>query len=353
MEPTPPPLPAQPTDRPAGRSTTPPPVSIVMPVLDEEPYLEESVDRVLAQAYDGEMEVVLAVGPSKDRTEAIARRIAATEPRVRVVANPTGFTPNALNAALAASSHPYVVRVDAHGFLPAGYVQRVVDLLETTGAANVGGRMHVEGEDDFGRAVAVAMSSRLGIGGSKFHVGGEPGPAQTVYLGSFRRDVLERLGGFDEHYRRAQDWELNYRIRAAGETIWFDPDLAVTYRPRRTLKALVKQFHGSGRWRRQVVDQHPDTASVRYLAPPVVTALVAGGLAAGAVGRVTGLRTLEAGWLLPVGYGAAVAAASLPEGRDLSPRARAWLPVVVAAMHLSWGAGFLRNVAPEERVPKG
>ncbi|WP_052336514.1 glycosyltransferase family 2 protein [Nocardioides alkalitolerans] len=350
MEPTSPPPPASP-DPTAARAL--PPVSVVMPVLEEEPYLEESVERVLAQEYDGEVEVVLAVGPSKDRTEAIAQRIAAGEPRVRVVPNPTGFTPHALNAALAASSHPYVVRVDAHGFLPAGYLRRVVELLETTGAANVGGRMQVEGEDDFGRAVAVAMSSRLGIGGSKFHVGGEPGPAQTVYLGAFRREVVERLGGFDEHYRRAQDWELNYRIRAAGETIWFDPDLAVTYRPRRTLKALVKQFHGSGRWRRQVVDHHPDTASVRYLAPPVVTALVAGGLTAGVVGRATGLRTLEAGWLLPAGYVAAVAAASLPEGRDLSPRARAWLPVVVAAMHLSWGSGFLRNVAPEERVPRG
>lgn len=350
MRPTPPPA----TD-PAELDVDPawgvlPPVSVVMPVLEEEPYLAESVARVLAQEYGGELEVVLAVGPSQDRTEEIAAELAAADPRVHVVPNPTGRTPQALNAAIAASHHPYVVRVDAHGFLPPDYVRRVVALLESTGAANVGGRMHVEGEDDFGRAVAVAMSSRLGIGGSRFHVGGEPGPAETVYLGAFRRDVLERLGGYDERYRRAQDWELNHRIRAAGETVWFDPSIAVTYRPRRTVRALAKQFHGSGRWRRRVVGHYPETASVRYLAPPVVTAAVVAGAVVGVVGEVTGSRLLRAGWLAPLGYAGAVAAASVPEGRDLPPRARAWLPVVIATMHLSWGAGFLRDVEREHRA---
>lgn len=337
------------TSRPQGEHTQLPPVSVVMPVLQEEPYLADSVARVLAQDYDGPFELVLAVGPSTDRTEEIAARLAAGEPRVRVVPNPSGTTPDALNAALAATSHPYVVRVDAHGFLPDGYVAHVVGLLEETGAANVGGRMQVEGEDDFGRAVAVAMSSRIGIGGSRFHVGGEPGPAETVYLGAFRREVLDALGGYDPTYRRAQDWELNHRIRAAGETVWFDPSLAVTYRPRRTIRALARQFHNSGRWRRRVVQHYPDTASPRYLAPPVVTAAVAAGATAGLLGLLTGSRFLRAGWLLPLGYGAGVVAASIPEGRDLPPRARRWLPVVVITMHLAWGAGFLRNVDVAER----
>ncbi|MDQ1105162.1 glycosyltransferase family 2 protein [Nocardioides zeae] len=331
-------------------SLTLPGVSVVMPVLDEEPYLADSVDRVLAQDYDGPVEVVLAVGPSSDATEAIAADIAAREARVRVVPNPTGRTPQALNAALAATTQPYVVRVDAHGFLPDGYLRRVVELLESTGAANVGGRMDVVGEDDFGRAVAVAMSSRLGIGGSRFHVGGEAGPAETVYLGAFRRAVLEQLGGYDERYRRAQDWELNHRIRAAGEEIWFDPSIAVTYRPRRSVRALAQQFHGSGRWRRRVVEHYPETASLRYLAPPVVTAAVALGTAAGVLGAVTGSRVLQVGWAAPVGYAAAVTAASVPEGRDLPLRARAWLPAVIMTMHLSWGAGFLRNVERAERA---
>ncbi|WP_425464382.1 glycosyltransferase family 2 protein [Nocardioides guangzhouensis] len=320
------------------------PVSVVMPVLNEERYLEQSVRRVLDQHYAGRVEVVLAVGPSRDRTLEIARRLAATDRRVRVLPNPTGRTPEALNLAVRASRHPYVVRVDAHGLLPPGYLTEVVRLLEATGAANVGGMMRVEGDNAFGHAVARAMSSPLGIGGSKFHVGGEPGPARTVYLGAFRREALVRLGGFDEHFRRAQDWELNYRLRRAGETVWFTPHLAVTYRPRRTLRALARQFHASGRWRRQIVDHHPETASFRYLAAPVATAGIVLGVLLGLGALVSGWAWLHVGWLAPAGYLAGLLGACLSMGRGLAARSWLWLPVVTATMHLSWGSGFLRNI---------
>jgi succinoglycan biosynthesis protein ExoA len=330
-------------------------VSVVMPVLNEERYLEESVRRVLDQDYLGELELVLAIGPSRDRTAEIARELADADGRIVLVENPAGRTPHALNAAIAASSHRYVVRVDAHSSVPPGYLHDVVQLLDATGAANVGGMMRVEGDTSFGRAVAVAMSSPLGIGGSKFHVGGRPGPARTVYLGAFRRDVLAEVGGFDEHFLRAQDWELNYRIRKAGHTIWFTPDIAVTYRPRRDFRGLSRQFFGSGQWRRQIVNAHPDTASFRYLAAPVVTAAVLLGVALGvsglvglAVGR-SGAGWLTGGFLAPLGYVAGVLAASSRMGRGLSARARLLLPLVVMTMHLSWGTGFLRSVPRSQR----
>jgi len=324
------------------------PVSVVMPVLNEERHLAAAVRAVLDQEYDGDLELVLAIGPSTDRTERIARRLAAHDGRLRIVPNPGGRTPHALNRAIRASSHPYVIRVDAHGVLPPGYIRDVVHLLDTTGAANVGGMMVVEGENPFGHAVARAMSSPLGIGGSKFHVGGQPGPARTVYLGAFRREVLDRLGGFDEHFHRAQDWELNYRIRQAGETVWFTPHLQVTYRPRRNLKALARQFKGSGQWRRQIVAEHPETASLRYLAAPLVTAAIALGVVLGLVGLVT-TPWLLGGWLAPLGYLAGVLAASVPMGRGLSWRSRLWLPLVIVTMHLSWGWGFLRSIPRANR----
>jgi glycosyltransferase involved in cell wall biosynthesis len=341
----------------AGRVATA--VSVIMPVLEEERYLAESVRRVLAQEYDGEVEIVLALGPSNDRTAEIAAELAASDPRIVLVDNPGGRTPHALNAAIAASQHPYVVRVDAHGFLPEGYLRDVVDLLDATGAANVGGMMRVEGETSFGKAVAVAMSSPLGIGGSKFHVGGEQGPARTVYLGAFRRDVLVELGGFDEHFLRAQDWELNYRIRQAGHTVWFTPHLAVTYRPRRDFGALRRQFFGSGQWRRQIVDAHPETASLRYLAAPAVTGAVGLGsllgllAVMGVVLGVLGASWLLAGFLGPIGYAAGVLVATYFMGRGLPWRARVLLPAVVATMHLSWGAGFLRSIPRSQNRSRG
>jgi glycosyltransferase involved in cell wall biosynthesis len=320
-----------------------PAVSVIMPVLNEERHLAAAVMHVLEQDYPGELELVIALGPSSDRTGEIARDLAEGDARVRLVDNPVGRTPNGLNAAIKASRHDIVVRVDGHGLLSEGYIRRAVEVLRETGAANVGGIMQAEGETDFERAVARAMTSPLGIGSAAFHVGGDAGPADTVYLGTFRRDVLDRLGGYDEHFVRAQDWELNYRIRRAGELIWFGPDLKVTYRPRPNLRAVASQFFRSGQWRREVVRHYPETASVRYLAPPAVVVAAGLGMVAGLAGLAGGPGWLILGWLLPGGYAAGVVVAALLEGRGLPAKARAWLPAVVATMHLSWGVGFLSS----------
>ncbi len=329
---------------PGARAAAWPPVSVVVPVLNEERHLEAAVTKVLEQDYPGTMEVVLAIGPSRDRTAAVAARLVAADQRVHLVENPTGRTPAGLNAAIKGSTGDVVVRVDAHSELSPGYVRRAVEILERTGADNVGGLMLARGRTPFERAVARAMSSRLGIGGARFHVGGEEGEAETVYLGVFLRSTLDRLGGFDEHFHRAQDWELNHRIRGSGGTIWFSPELWVTYRPRSTWRALAVQFFRTGRWRRQVTRRYPETASPRYLAPPVALIGMAAGTVAGVIGEVSGASWLRLGWLAPGGYVVAVLVGSqVVAGRDerADARERAWLPLVVATMHLAWGAGFL------------
>ena len=327
-------------------ATVRPSVSVVMPVRNEERHLAASVARILDQQYDGELELIIALGPSRDETDRVAQELAASDPRILLVENPSGRTPAGLNAAVSASSHDIIVRVDGHGLLLPGYVQRAVGLLESTGAANVGGRMDAVGVTGFEQAVARAYSSKVGLGGGAFHVGGAEGPAESVYLGVFRREVLERLGGFNEHYQRAQDWELNYRIRQSGETVWFSPDLSVTYRPRSSWTELVRQFFHTGRWRREVIRRHPETVTARYLAPPLVTALILAGVASGIVATVSGLSALHVGWLTPLGYGAGVLVAALRESRDLSWHGRAWLPAVLATIHLSWGIGFVFGRPP-------
>jgi succinoglycan biosynthesis protein ExoA len=319
-----------------------PAVSVVMPVLDEERHLRQSVARVLQQDYPGQLEVVLALGPSRDATDAIAAELAATDPRVRLVANPEGTTPAGLNVAIGASRHPVVARVDAHGILPTGYLRRAVEVLEATGADNVGGLMVGHGTTPFEQAVARAYGSRIGLGGGPFHVGGEAGPAASVYLGVFRRAALERVTGFDESMLRAQDWELNYRIRRSGGVVWFDPSLQVGYRPRSTWRALARQYWTTGRWRRQLVRRHPDTLSPRYLAPPVAVLVMISGTSAGLAAAAGGPRWLRLGWAAPVGYVLfVVVVGGVVEGRGLPLRSRALLPLVLAVIHGCWGAGFL------------
>ncbi|MER6187012.1 glycosyltransferase family 2 protein [Streptomyces sp. NPDC001652] len=318
-----------------------PAVSVIMPVLNEERHLRGAVQAILAQEYAGELEVVIALGPSKDRTDEIAAELVretASDPskRVHTVPNPSGRTPAALNAAIKASRHPIVVRVDGHGMLSPNYIETAVRLLEETGAQNVGGIMHAEGENDWEHAVAAAMTSKIGVGNAAFHTGGEAGPAETVYLGVFRRAALEQQGGYNEEFIRAQDWELNFRIREAGGLIWFSPELRVSYRPRPSVKALAKQYKDYGRWRHVVARYHSGSINLRYLAPPTAVCAIAAGI-------VVGAALTPLGFVIPGGYLAAIALGSLPAGRGLPLKARLQIPVALATMHMCWGFGFLTS----------
>jgi succinoglycan biosynthesis protein ExoA len=332
-------------------------VSVVMPVRNEELNLTESVQSVLDQDYPGELEVVLAVGPSRDRTLQVSERIAAADPRVTVVLNPAGHIPCAVNAAIKASRHAIVARVDGHALLPQGYLRTAVGELRRTGAANVGGIMAAEGVSPFQQAVAWAMTSPFGVGAAKFHTGGRPGPVDSVYLGVYRRDAIERVGGYDESYLRAEDWELNHRIRLSGGAVWFQPALRVTYRPRASVRMLAAQYFHYGRWRRVVARQHAGTINPRYLAPPAAVLAMALGMLAGIAG-LGGLLSgaagvwpavLTCGFAIPAVYAAAVTAVAATAGRRLRLKVAARLPAVLAAMHVAWGVGFLTS--PRSLMP--
>lgn len=331
-----------------SQATVWPAVSVVGTVLNEERHLRAAVASILDQDYPGDVEVVLALGPSADRTADIAADL-AHDPRVTVVPNPSGRTPAGLNRAIAASRYPFVARMDGHAELPRDYLRTAVELLERTGADNVGGLMWAEGTTEFERAVARAMTSRVGVGNAPFHVGGEEGPADTVYLGVFRRTALERVGGYDEVFTRAQDWEMNYRLRTTGGLVWFTPKLRVAYRPRGSLGQLAVQYYYYGRWRHEVMRRHPSSVNMRYLAPPTALLGVSVGLVAGIVGLTAGVGWLRWAFALPAGYVALVLLGALVTGRGLPWRSRLMLPAVYAVMHGSWGYGFLSSFKSRRR----
>ena len=319
-----------------------------MPVRNEERHLADSVARVLEQDYPGGFELVLAVGPSRDRTEQIARQLADADERITVVPNPSGKISSAMNAAIKAARHGVITRIDGHALLPDGYLRVAVRTLLETGAADVGGVMAAEGITPFQRAVAWCMTSPAGVGVAANHTGGEAGPADTVYLGVYRREAIERAGGYDENMIVAEDWELNYRIRASGGLIWFTPELRVTYRPRANLRTLARQHFCYGRWRRVVARRYPETVNPRYLAAPAATALNLAGCAAGIAGAGTWagggpspLRWLTLGFVVPAVYVAGVSAVAAVFAKEVPLPVRARVPVVLAAMHMCWGAGFL------------
>lgn len=316
-----------------------PSVAIVMPVLNEEAHLESAIDRLLDQDYQGEIQIVLAVAPSCDRTETIATELAQRHPKLSVVVNPSGKTPTGLNAAIGASQSEVVIRVDGHALIPVDYVRIGVQTLNRSGSDNVGGIMAAVGISPIQKAVAAAMTSKFGVGIAAFHVGGTEGEALTVYLGCFRRSALERVGGYDESMVRAQDWEMNHRIREAGGKIWFTPDMVVTYRPRASLRALASQYFGYGTWRREVARRYRETISLRYLAAPALVLGVGLGLLLIFIGLFASQQLLVWVGLIPlVAYFLGVIAASIHTRAGAN---RILLPVVLPIMHFAWGLGFL------------
>lgn len=310
-----------------------------MPILNEEKHIAQAVDRLLQQDYLGDLNIVIAVGPSHDRTSEVVDQIIAKHPQVLRVENPSARTPSGLNAAIAATSAEVIVRVDGHALVPTDYVRRGVETLQRSGADNVGGIMDAEGVTPFQNAVAAAMTSKFGVGGAAFHVGGEEGPALTVYLGCFRRSALDRVGGYDETMIRAQDWEMNYRIRDSGGTVWFTPDMRVKYRPRSTPSALARQYFGYGTWRREVARRYPETVSLRYLAAPAMVLAVVVGMLIAVAGFALGNAIIGFIGLIPLAtYIVGVVLASVIAGHGSS---RFILPLVFPVMHFSWGCGFI------------
>ena len=337
-------------DTKAGSSprATAPPVSVVIPALNAQATLLATLESVFAQDYRGDTEVIVADGsPEPAGTAELVRR---RFPDVTLVRNPDQTTPSALNRAIQAAKHEIIVRCDAHAVLPPHYISRAVATMARTGAANVGGRQNPVGASAFGRAVALATSTPLGVGDARYRLDGAEGPADTVYLGTFRRDPLEALGGFDNAFLRNQDYELNWRLREAGETVWFDPGLVVDYRPRDTLGALVRQYFDYGVWKRAMLAKHPRSWRLRQLAAPALVlgfacsallGIVGGLLAAEAIGPAVRPVLLALATVCPVGYVLLVLAGSFVVGVRRRCRAAVLMPLALVTMHMAWGIGFL------------
>ncbi|MBO0979367.1 glycosyltransferase [Microbacterium sp. SD291] len=319
-----------------------------MPVLNERAYLRHAVESVLAQDLDVPAELVLALGPSTDGTTELAEALARDDRRIRLVDNPAAHIPVGLNAAIRASRHPTVIRVDAHSELAPGYAARALATLERTGSANVGGVMHAEGRTPFQKAVARLYNSPVGLGGGAYHGGAHEGEAESAYLGVMRRSVLDEVGLFDETVRRGEDWELNLRIRQAGHRVWFDPGLSVTYWPRESWLRLARQFRATGAWRGELVRRFGRRNGIRYFAPPALVLLLTLAVIVSVLqltGALSGVASLIASavYLPLAAYLLLVLAVALAPGGG-GIRQRLWTLLVLPTMHVAWGVGFLGGV---------
>ena len=319
-------------------------VSVIIPMLNELGHIEPCIDGFLEQSYPSELiEILVIDGGSTDGSREVVAALGEDYPQVRLIDNPRRLAAAAANIGIANSKGDVLSFLSAHGVPDADYVDTSVRMLLETGAVGVGGHYVHEGTDPASRAIGLAMASPFGMASPhRSSVARED--VDTISHPTFHKQPMVDAGGYDESLLRNEDYEFNYRLRAAGGRLVFCPEITSVYRPRRSLTALGRQFFAYGRWKATVMRRHPASIQPRHLVPPAVVLGGAVLATAALVGR--GRRLLGAAAL---GY-IAVEVAALVEARP--DRADASLPVFVAAlpvMHLSWGSGVLAGLAIEAR----
>ncbi len=315
-------------------------VSVILPIRNEERHIRTCLRAVLAQDYPADrMEILVVDGLSTDGTREIVTAVAEEDPRVRLLDNPRRIVSTALNIGLRHARGDVIIRVDGHTVLEPDYVSQCVRHLAETGADNVGGPMRSVGTTYVGRAIAMATSHPFGVGDSRFHYSQVPQYVDTVYLGAYRREVFDRVGGFNEDLVRNQDYEFNYRLRQAGGRIFFTPAIRSRYYGRQTLRALAGQYFQYGGWKAQVVRRDPASTRPRHLVAPAFVLTLVAGIALAVAGWGRWLFSLPLAALL-LAYGSASLVSSLSVAQRHGWHHLPVLPLVFATLHVSWGLGF-------------
>jgi glycosyltransferase involved in cell wall biosynthesis len=316
-------------------STSLPSVTVMMPVRNEQHHLPKAVESVLAQNYPGQLEIVLAIGPSIDETKAVASELAKKHPGIKIIENPKGLTTVGLNLAIAEGAGEIIIRVDAHSELAANYISRGVEILLETGSVLVGGIMNARGNSPFQKAVAFGYGSRFGLGGGRYHIGGQAGEAESAYLGIFEAKALKQVGGYNEQIIRGEDWDLAQRLKATGGKVWFSPELEVNYWPRSNIKALAWQFYSTGVWRGELTRKFPSKASLRYFLPPLALLF----LTVSALLSVIGLLN-QLALIIPVALYLLMLSLAAGTAKSLGLVDRVMVLIALPVMHFSWATGF-------------
>ncbi len=321
-------------------------VSVIIPCYNEEGTIDELLHAILDQTYPtANLEVIIADGLSTDRTRERIASFRSEHPQleIRVVENQQRTIPAALNQAIAESKGTVLSRMDAHAIPAPDYIEKCLAALMAGCGENVGGVIDIKpGKDTcMGHAIAVATAHPLGVGDARYRTATKPGVADTVAFGTYRRALVERIGGYDETLRINEDYEFNARVQKAGGQIWVDPAIRVGYYSRPDLRSLARQYFAYGFWKFRMLQRHPTSLRLRQALPPV---FVSGILMLSLLSTFwTPARITLAGvvslYLLILLVGS-IKPAIKRKRSSLFPG----VPVAIMTMHFSWGSGFLWSV---------
>ena len=310
-------------------------VSIIMPCYNEGKFIGRAIESLLDDYVIEQGEILVVDGLSSDNTAAIVTGYIKQNFPVKLLKNEKKLQCFGLNQGILAARGEIIVRVDAHSFYPGGYVRRLVELLEQTGAANVGGVMLPKGESPVQEAVALALQHPIGVGDAKFHLGNYKGYVDTVYLGAFPKVIFDTVGLYDTNCRTNEDAELNIRILKNNGKIYLDSTIQVEYLPRDSFGKLAVQYFHYGRGRAYTTVKHRQVTSYRQVAPSLLVIGLLGSLL---------LSFFNPLFLIFWGcYLLALLSVVLFTWckRNISLKIRLLMGIAFAVMHTSWGFGFL------------
>jgi succinoglycan biosynthesis protein ExoA len=318
-------------------------VSIIIPCYNEQATIRFLLNAIASQTFAlAEMEVIIADCLSSDRTRQVISEFQHENPELSltVVDSPKRSIPAAVNLALSAAKGETIIRLDAHSIPQNDYVERCVQALEQGLGDNVGGVWQIQagGSGWVSRAIAAAAAHPLGVGDARYRYASQAGPVDTVPFGAFRRELIERIGAFDETLLTNEDYEFNVRVRQHGGRVWLDPDIRCVYFARPSLKSLARQYWRYGYWKARMLRRYPGTIRWRQALPPLFVVSLAGLLLLSPWFSLARLALAAEGLL----YLAALLAASL----QVVFRQKDWslllgVPLAVISMHFSWASGFL------------
>ncbi|MBZ5596308.1 MAG: glycosyltransferase family 2 protein [Acidobacteriia bacterium] len=325
-------------------------VSVVVPCRNEARHIRPFLDSLCHQKLDGvEWEVIIADGMSDDGTREVLDGYRRHQGRLRMIDNPGRIVSSGLNAAIRAARGDVIVRMDAHTEYAPDYIRRCLEVLERTGADNVGGPPRVKADTFLLRALGAAYHSPFAVGGSRSHDINYEGYVDSVFYGCWRKSTLLRLGLFDEALVRNQDDELNLRLTRFGGKVWQSPGIVSWYRPRTTFASLFRQYLQYGFWKVAVIRKHGRPASWRHLVPGAFVLVHFALLLSVSLAAISGqhalLRFSATAWVCSAGlYALACLAGALVGARRSAWAVFPVLPLLFATYHISYGAGFLAGL---------
>ena len=327
-------------------------VSVIIPMRNEEEYIKRCLDSLLDQDYSHDRyEIVVVDGQSTDDSRRIVEEEARHSGRVRLLTNAHQTAPHGFNIGIQQAQGDMCIIFSAHAYAPLNFISKSVHYIQTTGADCVGGQVDIDSENTLARAVAKAMASPFGMGNVHFRSSNQQGFVDTVTFCTYRKEVFDRIGLFDETLTRNQDYELNYRVRKSGGRIFFTPDIKSSCYSRSSWRRLTKQYFQWGFWKVRTIHKHPASVKPRHVVAPAFLGSILLTAFGGFLWRP--LWVVLGAILCSYALAALVFACRASRQEDWS--FSFLLPIVFATMHLCWGAGFIWGVLtlpwPAERVP--